>query len=158
MNRLPFQVLVFPYHLVEDVSVEYAVFLRNQERGGFWQAISGGGQDQETPLEAAKREAFEEAGILMTASYLRLDSLSTIPVVGVQGFMWGEDVLVIPEYCFGVSVPTKEIILSDEHDEFRWVDYDTALGLLKWDSNRNALWELNYRLSKQYNFRVTEEF
>ena len=76
------------------------------------------------------------------------------PLVGVQGFLWGEDVLVIPEYCFGVLVHTKDIILSDEHVEFRWSDYETALGLLKWESNRNALWELNYRLSKQYKFPV----
>jgi dATP pyrophosphohydrolase len=155
MNRAPFQVLVIPYYLIKDVSVEYAVFLRNQERGGFWQGISGGGQDRETPLEAAKREAFEEAGIPPTASFLALDSMHTIPVEGVQGFLWGEEVLVIPEYCFAVSVVTKDIILSDEHVEFRWTDYETALGLLKWESNRNALWELNYRLSKQYKFIET---
>lgn len=29
---------------------------------------------------------------------------------------------------------------------YRWVRYDEALTLLKWDSNKNALWELDYRL------------
>ena len=29
---------------------------------------------------------------------------------------------------------------------FAWLDYETALGLLTYDSNRTALWELNQRL------------
>ena len=36
--------------------------------------------------------------------------------------------------------------LSEEHTEFRWVSYELVLGLLKWDSNRNVLWELIFRL------------
>ena len=27
-----------------------------------------------------------------------------------------------------------------------WLSYDEAIKKLKWDSNKNALWELNYRL------------
>ena len=37
--------------------------------------------------------------------------------------------------------------VAPEHVEFRWGTYETAASLLKWDSNRTALWELDYRLS-----------
>ena len=84
------------------------------------------------------------------ASYMALDSVATIPVEGVVGFLlWGEDVLVIPEHCFGVEIKDQTLRLSHEHSEFRWVDYDSAVNLLRYDSNRNALWELNLRLRRQ---------
>ena len=144
-NRAPFQVLVFPYRYSSDKAPEYAIFERADT--GYWQAIAGGGRIGETHLEAAKREAFEEAGIPPESDYIRLDSTATIPVLGICGYLyWGEDVPVVPEYCFGVLVQGSQIKLSDEHNRFKWVDYDRARELLKWDSNRNALWELNWRL------------
>jgi len=41
---------------------------------------------------------------------------------------------------------SKELILSDEHEEYGWFSYDECISLLKWDSNKTALWELNRRL------------
>ena len=55
MTRAPFQVLVFPYRFPSGGGVEYAVFRRADL--SFWQGVSGGGGDGETPFEAAKREA-----------------------------------------------------------------------------------------------------
>ncbi len=60
--------------------------------------------------------------------------------------LWGEGVLVVPEYCFGVEVRNREFVLSREHAEYRWVRYDSAIEMLHWDSNKNALWELNHHL------------
>ncbi len=147
MTRAPFNVLVFPYRVTAEGEIEYAVFRRAD--AGWWQAIAGGGENKETPLEAARREAHEEAGISPELPFLALDSVSTIPVEHVRGFLWGYDVLVIPQHCFGVDVRHRRLSLSQEHTEFRWTDYDSALHLLKWDSNRNALWELNLRLKRR---------
>lgn len=130
-----------------DGGVEYAVFRRSDL--DCWQAIAGGGEDDETPLQAAKRESQEEGRISPDSDFIKLDSQSTIPVVGICGFAWGPDVLVIPQYCFGVRVDGKDLTLSEEHTEFRWLPYDKARELLKWDSNKNALWELNHRLNSR---------
>jgi len=145
MARAPFQVLVLPYWFTRD-GIEHAVFRRSDS--DYWQFIAGGGEDDEAPLEAARREAFEEAGLPVESEFLALDSRNTVPVVGVCGFQWGPDVLVVPEHCFGVRVDDEELSISHEHTECRWVDYDTAIDLLHWDSNRNALWELNHRLTR----------
>jgi len=144
MARAPFQVLVLPYRLTQDGGILYAVFRRKD--AGYWQGIAGGGEDVESPLEAAKREAFEEAGIEPTSRFLELDSTSTVPVEGVSGFIWGPDVLVVPEYCFGVMVEREQLTMSAEHMDYKWADYNTARGMLRWDSNKNALWELNHRV------------
>ncbi|HDR4424051.1 TPA: NUDIX pyrophosphatase [Bacillus cereus] len=145
--RSPYQVLIFPYIITDD-SIQYAIF--NRSDYGYWQGIAGGGEDGESPIESAKREAFEEARILSEYHYIKLDSVSSLPVEDVVGeFLWGEDVYVIKEFSFGVKVPTKDISLSKEHSNYKWLSFEEAVTLLKWDSNKTALWELNKRLLRQ---------
>ncbi len=147
MARAPFQVLVLPYRFLATGEISYAVFRREPSTGGYWQGIAGGGEDDETPLQAARREAQEEAGITTDREFLKLETFNMIPVEGVSGFLWGEKVLVIPQYFFGVLLENEHIRLSEEHTEYRWLDYESARDILYWGSNRNALWELNYRLT-----------
>lgn len=150
MSRAPFQVLVFPYRVAGSDAILYAVFRRAPSDGGYWQGIAGGGEIGESPLEAARREAFEEAEIKESSDFIRLESLTMIPVVNIVGdFEWGEDVLVVPEYSFGVRVEQEQFKLSKEHADVRWVDYETARRMLHWDSNKNALWELNCRVTRK---------
>jgi dATP pyrophosphohydrolase len=145
MSRAAFQVLVLPYRRSAH-GFEYAVFERAD--AGYWQGIAGGGEDDETPLEAAKREAWEEAGISADAPSLALDSVATMPVMALGGFRWGANVLVIPEHSFGVDAGDCEITLSHEHTQVSWHPYEAAGDALRWDSNKNALWELDYRLRR----------
>lgn len=145
-ERAPYQVLVFPYFKSKEQELEYCIFRRKDM--GAWQGVAGGGEVGETPLESAKRETFEEAGITSDNRFVQLSSISSVPVEAISGFIWGEDVLVIPEYSFAVRVKSKEIHLKDEHSKFEWLNFDEAMGRLEWDSNRSALWELNHRLTK----------
>jgi len=147
MSRAPFQVLVIPYRVKLDQEIEYCLFKRNDPGEEYWQGIAGGGEADEQPIDAARREAFEEGGVPSTSTYIQLDSLSMLPVEHVSSYLWSQrNSLMIPEYCFGVEVSNLEVHLSAEHSEYKWTDYEEALILLKWDSNKNALWELNYRL------------
>ena len=146
MARAPFQVLVLPYRLTPPDLIEYALFKRSDE--AYWQGIAGGGADTETPLEAARREAWEEAGISMASAFLVLDTRTAIPVISfAERAHWGRDVWVIPEYCFGVAVTAPTFLLSSEHTEYQWMGYQAALARLHRDSNKTALWELNARLT-----------
>lgn len=143
--RKPYQIIAFPY-LKADKGYLYAIFKRRDLN--FWQGISGGGEDSETPIETAKREAFEEAGIDSSSEFVALDSLTTIPVVDVGEYVHEEDILVLPEYSFGVEVFSVDLDIGTEHSEYRWLPYREARELLKYDSNKSALWELNHRLTK----------
>jgi len=145
MARAPFNVLVFPYRKADDDQFEYALVKRSD--AGFWQGISGGGEDDESPLEAAKRETYQEAGIPPDSSFLQLDTVESVPATEFRdSYLWGEDVYVIPQYCFGVLVEDSELVLSREHTEYRWLKYEEADRLLKWGGNKTALWELDKRL------------
>jgi dATP pyrophosphohydrolase len=145
MPRAPFQVLVYPYRQSEAGAIEYALLRRSD--AGYWQAIAGGGEDQETPLEAAQRETYEESGIPPTADFLPLATIESVPVIEFSdSHLWGDELYVIPQYCFGVTTPNVQITLSREHVEYRWLSFEAAQRLLRYDGNKTALWELDKRL------------
>jgi dATP pyrophosphohydrolase len=62
------------------------------------------------------------------------------------GDLWGDEVYVIPQYCFGVLAKERQLTLSPEHTEYRWLRYDEADRLLKYDGNKTALWELDRKV------------
>ena len=144
--RKPHQILAFPYKKENDIYM-YAIFKRKNK--DIWQAIAGGVEDDETYLEACKREASEEAGISYNTKVIELESVCTIPVVNVtKDFIWGEDICLVYEHCYGIDAQNENIKISQEHSEYKWCTYEQAKDLLKYDSNKNALWELNYKLTK----------
>ena len=67
--RAPFQILAIPYRIVDGTPM-YCVFHRADHDQ--WQFIAGGGEDNETPLAAAKRETF-------SIRYFFIKSLGVIP-------------------------------------------------------------------------------
>jgi len=141
MTRAPFQILVIPYYIDEGNIISYAVFKRSD--GECWQFIAGGGEDDETPLEAAKREAYEEAGLEHELELNPLLYNEMLPVEEVSGNIWGDEVKFIPNHCFSVKVSVRRLKLSKEHTEYKWLKYEEAIALLKWEGNKKALAELN---------------
>jgi dATP pyrophosphohydrolase len=138
-------VLVLPYRTVDHGDYEFAVFSRADY--DCWQGIAGGGENEETPLQAAQREALEEAGISADSLCFPLDSVASVPVTCFQdSHLWGDHIYVVPEYAFGVDATRSCIVVSDEHREYRWLPFPEAEGILNYDSNRVALWELNRRI------------
>ena len=144
--RKPYQVIIFPYIKIGKDYL-YAIFKRKNLK--FWQGISGGGENKETPIQTAKRETFEETKIDKSSRFIKLDSMTTIPIVNVGNYKWEENILVLPEYSFGVEVFSRDLKTGKEHSAYKWLPYKKAKKMLKYDSNKSALWELNYRLIKK---------
>lgn len=146
MTRAPFQVVVFPFRRT-DSGVEYAVLQRSDD--GSWQCVAGGGEDGETPVEAARREAAEEAAIPESRPVYRLQATSMVPIVYIKDWArahWPTDLYVIPNHAFAVDCAALELRLSHEHVDMKWAPYDEAYALLRWENNKVALWELDERL------------
>jgi len=145
MARAQFNVLVLPYRATVGVVSEFAVFHRTES--DMWQFVAGGGEDDEEPFDAARRECLEEAGITPARdAWMKLDSMASIPRIAFPSAEWPDSVYVVPEHCFAVNVGSTELKLSPEHDRVLWLKYEDARGILTWDSNRVALWELRERL------------
>jgi len=146
--RAPFQILVLPFRGSPNGGWEFAAFRSSDS--GFWQFIAGGGEDRESPLQAAKRESQEEAGLPDSTAFFPLQSTATVPVTAFPASTdrWlAEGRYVVPEHAFAAKADGVEIRLSGEHAEFRWGTEAEIRALLHWDSNRNALWELSQRLA-----------
>ena len=145
--RLPKQVLIIPYR-IKDENVQFCIFKRKDLE--FWQWISGGVEDfDENIYAAAKREIFEETGVDSNIELTQLECITKIPVVNiVKEFRWGNDIFYADEYSFSVKFDNIDIALSDEHSLYSWMSFEEAKKLLKYDSNKSALWELNEKIKR----------
>jgi lipoyl(octanoyl) transferase len=112
---------------------------RRPERGNFWQPITGGIEEGETPFEAARREVLEETGnrgepeeIGMTQSFLIeshfLESRHGTPVIA-------------SEVGFAAALDSRLPIRMDaeEHDAFGWFTFAEAYETIRWTDDREAL-------------------
>ncbi len=142
--RARFQVLVLPFILENGSDLKVAVFKRAD--GEYWQFIAGGGEGQETHLQAAQREAYEEARIASDNKYYALDTTTSVPKCFFSELKDGKGFYVVPEFSFAVLLEDSNLKISGEHLIYEWMDYNKAYNSLKYDSNRNALWELQERI------------
>jgi dATP pyrophosphohydrolase len=140
--------MVFPFRRA-PASIEYAVFRRSDSL--VWQCVAGGGEEAETPLRAAQREALEEAGIPTSSRYFQLRTETRVPVSCIHVSArahWPRDLYVIPNFAFATEVEdSTEIELSREHTTFIWCGFEEAHEKLRYDDNKTALWELNERIA-----------
>lgn len=120
--------------------VEYLLLRRLASHGGFWQSVTGSLEEGETHTQAAAREVEEETGIRR-----REDELIGLGVVNVFEIApqwrakYAPGVTHNEEVCFALKVDKCEVRIDPiEHEAYTWVDYDAALGMLYWESNKRA--------------------
>ena len=83
-----------------------------------WQGVAGKIEAGETSWEAAIRELKEETGFEPVRIFVA-DHVSKFYEAH------GDWVNMVP--VFGIEVEDEEVKLSDEHCEFKWVDFNTCL-------------------------------
>lgn len=126
---------------MKNQNYEFLLLKRTEERGGFWQPVTGRIEEDESIEEAVKREIKEEVGIS--------DIIRIIP--DVYSFSIedsGKD-----EFILGVEVNSDEEISLDkntylEHEKSKWCSFEEAINLLKWPGNKEGLNKLNSILTK----------
>ena len=114
------------YHLVSDVIVRHTdgtyLLMQRDERkryGGMWEATAGGSALQnETPLECAMRELYEETGIVS-------DALTEV------GRVIGSDTLYVEYLCVTDCDKNGVVLQEGETVAFRWVCADELADMKK---------------------------
>ena len=142
--REPYQILAIPYRIVDGTPL-FCIFRRADSN--IWQFIAGGVENGETQFEAAKRETIEEIGV-EPKDIKQLTCIAYVPaevIAESKRQHWDKNTYVIPEYSFAFECDS-ELTLSNEHTEYKWLTYDEARKLLKWDSNKVAMYEINCQL------------
>ena len=117
---------------------EFLLLKRISERGSFWQPVSGG-LESESLLEGALRELEEETAITRSSILTIHEDIHT--------FVMRSDTGETTEHVFAFEVdPEVQVSIEHniypEHSEFRWVTFDEAISLLKWENNKDALRKL----------------
>lgn len=127
--------------------VSYLLLKRIPSKGDFWQPPCGGVEKEDDSLmDAVFREIKEEAGIEKSDVLEVIEGVHTFTMS--SHYLTKEEMPPITEYVFGVEIGldvevdlTKNIYV--EHEEFKWVEYEQALELLKWEDNKTALRKLH---------------
>lgn len=91
-----------------------------------WDFPKGLVEPDEDELEAAKREVAEETGLENLVFPFGETSLETAPYSGGKVVRY----YIAETNAAKIELPVSEELGRPEHNEWRWVDFDTAAGLL----------------------------
>ena len=99
-----------------------------------WQGVAGKIEKGETSSEAAIRELKEETGLsplnIFVADHVskfyetHRDRINLVPV-------------------FGIEVDSENVILTEEHISYKWVDIDEAIETLVWNGQKKGIQTVN---------------
>lgn len=108
--------------VIENSQGQFLVLRRSTDsphQGGEWDVPGGRIDPGEGPQEALERECTEESGLYVTVG----------KPIGVHHFTRddGQVIVMIIFYC---KTNDTNVVLSEEHDQFEWVDKDTVKGRL----------------------------
>lgn len=101
---------------------------------GLWQCVTGRLEDGERIADGALREVAEETGL----EAADLEELFETDIV--NWFHEASRDALLCEAVFAAPVrPGAEVVLSDEHDEFRWLHPEAAKALVTWPAYERAI-------------------
>lgn len=136
--ELPIKVQGVMYSKNND-KIEYLIIKRSEKDGGFWQGVTGTLEEGEKLKECLIREIKEELGIVNINNISEIEE--TIQWAKKTGFM-------ITEYVFSVELDRNiNITLSEEHDDYKWCDFNETYQWLGKDNNKNTLKMINEKLT-----------
>jgi dATP pyrophosphohydrolase len=125
----------YVFNLVDNVP-EYLILKRNKNKiyEHLWQGVAGKIEKDEKAWQTAIRELKEETS---------LDPSNIFIADHVSRFYEtkGDRVNLVP--VFGIEVNSKDVILSDEHVDFKWVHYADARNTLVWNGQKKGLEVIN---------------
>jgi 8-oxo-dGTP pyrophosphatase MutT (NUDIX family) len=120
-----------------------------QNRGSFWQPITGGIEAREVPLDSAIREVHEETGVRAHPAAVKALNYR----FEFQG-RWGraqEEVFFIrvkaSDFTNAEMIPELD---PNEHDQFCWVSLSQAISLLSHEEIKKCLNQLKSFLKKNF--------
>ena len=121
---------------------EFLILKRSPDKiyPGIWQCITGKIEPNEKPIETAIRELKEETN---------LKPITKWTIDYVNQFYEAQSNRMNLAPVFGVEVNSKNILLSDEHVDFKWCEIDTAKNLITWTQQKNGLQAFHDMLTYQ---------
>ena len=144
--KIPESVLV----VIHTADLE-VLLIERADKPGFWQSVTGSKDALDEPnADTARREVFEETGILIGSAAVPLENLrdwqrcNVYEIFPVWRHRYAPGVTHNTEHVFGLRVPRGiEITLSlREHTAWVWLPWREAAGRCFSPSNAEAILQL----------------
>lgn len=145
MIKKKYKIPVSSLIIVHTIDMEI-LLLHRQDKDGYWQSITGSLEENESPIEAAKRELFEETGIkYQEFPILNWQFSQEYEIYKHWRYRYPPSVSSNTEHVFSVELPKKITvkIAPKEHRDFKWVSIEDAIKMVFSDTNAQALKKLN---------------
>lgn len=122
---------------IENGKIKFLLLKRSQNDSypGIWQMVTGKIKRNEKAYQAAIRELKEETSISPSSLYV-------VPIVNSLYLAEKDEVILVPVFVCEVD-SEAHVKISHEHSEFRWVSFNQALKMLKWDGQKKAIKIIN---------------
>ena len=127
--ELPIKTQAIIYCRIKD-GHKYLILKRSEIDGGYWQPVVGTVKEEESIIQCMLREIGEEVGIKEVVEVSKQ----------LYNFSWERDDQVYLEFVYAIEIDEKaSITLSEEHDEYLWLDFNDAVKKVKYDSNKQSI-------------------
>ncbi len=132
--KRPVSVLVVIYTAAAEV-----LLMQRCDVATFWQSVTGSLRDNETPLEAAKREVWEETGLVGDLHDCQYQN--RFKIVPPWRARYAPDVTHNTEHVFSMALPTRLPIKLNprEHSHYCWLPRVEAAKMATSYTNRDAI-------------------
>ena len=119
------------YHYSKD-KLSFLILKRSKTKiyEHLWQGVAGKIEKGETASQTAIRELKEETGLVPYRMFVA-DHVSTFYESNF------DQVNLVP--VFGIEVKSLDVILSEEHCQFKWTTFEKAYNKLTWNGQKKGL-------------------
>ena len=134
--KRPESVLVVVYTRQAEV-----LMLRRTRPGDFWQSVTGSLGWGESPANAARRELYEETGIMAGDRLVDLQQGAQFPILPAWRSRYAPSARINREHWFALQLDYRRIphLHPAEHTEYRWLPMQRAARLATSWTNRDAI-------------------
>ena len=138
MKKIPISVLVIIYTKNKDI-----LLLKKNNDKDMWQSVTGSLNENEKPIDAAKREVFEETG-LTSDKIFDCNKQYIFEIYEMWRHKYENNVTHNTEHVFLLELDNRKDILLDEneHVSYEWTSRVKAAEKVFSHTNRQAIFDL----------------